>query len=68
MSKCMNRIYHSRHDSLLPVWHAANEIRQELLDFAKSQIKDTNFGLVGDPSSGELGISQAMVSTSKLEM
>lgn len=65
MSKCLNRIYTSRHDSLLPVWHAANEIRQELHDFAEKQIKDMNFGLIGDPSSGEVGVCQAMVSTSE---
>ncbi|KAF5632879.1 hypothetical protein F52700_6417 [Fusarium sp. NRRL 52700] len=52
-----------RHDSLLPVWNAAIEIRRELHQFAEQQLKDMKFGLVGDPSTGELGVCQAMVST-----
>lgn len=65
MDKCVKRIYSPRHDSLLPVWNAAVEIRRELLQFAEQQLKDMKFGLVGDPSTGELGVCQAMVSTSK---
>ncbi|KAH7152017.1 hypothetical protein B0J13DRAFT_254181 [Dactylonectria estremocensis] len=63
MSKCVRLIYSPRHDSLLPVWNAANEIRRELHRFAEKQLKDMKFGLVGDPSTGELGVCQAMVST-----
>ncbi|KAL6402083.1 hypothetical protein AUP68_14548 [Ilyonectria robusta] len=65
MSKCVRLIYSPRHDSLLPVWNAANEIRRELHRFAERQSKDMKFGLVGDASTGELGVCQAMVSTSK---
>ncbi|KAM0343592.1 hypothetical protein ACHAPU_008343 [Fusarium lateritium] len=63
MDKCVKRIYSPRHDSLLPVWNAAVEIRRELHHFAEHQLKDMKFGLVGDPSTGELGVCQAMVST-----
>lgn len=65
MDKCVKRIYSPRHDSLLPVWNAALEIRRELHQFAEQQLKDMKFGLIGDPSTGELGVCQAMVSTSK---
>lgn len=65
MSKCVSLIYSPRHDSLLPVWNAAIEIRRELHRFAEKQSKDMKFGLVGDASTGELGVCQAMVSTSK---
>lgn len=65
MDKCVKKIYSPRHDSLLPVWNAAIEIRRELHQFAEQQLKDMKFGLVGDPSTGELGVCQAMVSTSK---
>lgn len=66
MDKCAKRIYSPRHDSLLPVWNAAIEIRQELHCFAEQQLKDMKFCLVGDPSTGERGVCQAMVSTSEL--
>ncbi|EGU75837.1 hypothetical protein FOXB_13637 [Fusarium oxysporum f. sp. conglutinans Fo5176] len=51
-----------------PVWNAAIEIRRELHQFAEQQLKDMKFGLVGDPSTGELGVCQAMVSTKNLQM
>ncbi|KAL5589220.1 hypothetical protein FOBRF1_015748 [Fusarium oxysporum] len=63
MDKCAKRIYSPRHDSLLPVWNAAVEIRQELHCFAEQQLKDMKFCLIGDPSTGERGVCQAMVST-----
>ncbi|EMT68155.1 hypothetical protein FOC4_g10012565 [Fusarium odoratissimum] len=47
----------------LSLWNAAIEIRRELHQFAEQQLKDMKFGLVGDPSTGELGVCQAMVST-----
>ncbi|KAJ4141879.1 hypothetical protein NW754_014669 [Fusarium falciforme] len=62
MDKCVKRIYSPKHDSLLPVWNAAIEIRRELHRFAEKQLKDMKFGLVS-PTSGELGVCQAMVST-----
>ncbi|RMJ19669.1 hypothetical protein CDV36_000652 [Fusarium kuroshium] len=63
MDKCVKRIYSPKHDSLLPVWNAAIEIRRELHRFAERQLKDMKFGLVSDPTTGELGVCQAMVST-----
>ncbi|KAJ3458143.1 hypothetical protein MRS44_012252 [Fusarium solani] len=54
MDKCVKRIYSPKHDSLLPVWNAAIEIRRELHRFAEKQLKDMKFGLVS-PTSGELG-------------
>ncbi|KPM36879.1 hypothetical protein AK830_g9700 [Neonectria ditissima] len=63
MSKCVRLIYSPRHDSLLPVWKAATEIRRELHRFAEKQSKDMKFGVVGGLSTGELGVCQAMVST-----
>lgn len=65
MSKCVQLIYSPRHDSLLPVWKAAMEIRGELHRFAEKQSKDMKFGVVGGLSTGEHGVCQAMVSTSK---
>ncbi|RKK32775.1 hypothetical protein BFJ67_g14599 [Fusarium oxysporum f. sp. cepae] len=55
MDKCAKRIYSPRHDSLLPAWNAAIEIRRELHCFAEQQLKDMKFCLVGDPSTGERG-------------
>ncbi|CAI4214020.1 unnamed protein product [Parascedosporium putredinis] len=57
MAKCASKIYDDHHQSVLPLWHAANEIRRELHDYAEQQQQDMNFGLVGDASSGELGPS-----------
>jgi len=65
MSKCSSKIYDDQHHSILPLWHAANEIRRELHEFAEQQRKDMNFGLVGDPNTGELGVCQTIISTSK---
>jgi hypothetical protein len=65
MSKCVTRIYKQRHQSLAPIWDAANEIRRELQRFAEQQRSDLNFGLVGDPSTGEHGLCQTIISTSK---
>jgi hypothetical protein len=67
MSKCATLIYRQNHKSLAPVWNAANEIRRELLRFAEQQRKDLNFGLVGDPGTGELGVCQTVISTSKAQ-
>lgn len=64
MSKCVARIYREHHESLLPIWNAANEIRRDLRQFAKQQQQDLNFGLSGDTFDGELGVCQSIVSTS----
>lgn len=64
ISKCSDRIYAPRHDSLLPVWNFANEIRVELRQFAEQQPQAMGFSLVGDIKGGELGLCQAMLSTS----
>jgi hypothetical protein len=65
MSKCATAIYKQQHKSLAPIWDAAKGIRRELLRFAEQQRKDLNFGLVGDPGVGELGVCQTILSTSK---
>ena len=65
MSKCATLIYNQNHKSLAPIWKAANQIRRELLQFAEQQRKDFNFGLVGDPGAGELGVCQTIISTSR---
>ncbi|KAF7561008.1 hypothetical protein G7046_g3144 [Stylonectria norvegica] len=61
MCKVVNRIYSSRHESLLPVWNAATEIRRELQKFAEKQ--DMSFTLAGDLSTEELGVCRAIIST-----
>jgi hypothetical protein len=66
MSKCATLIYKQHYKSLAPIWKAANEIRRDLLRFAEQQRKDLNFGLVGDPNTGEVGVCQTIMSTSKL--
>lgn len=65
MAKCAYRIFGPRHESLLPVWNAANEIRRDLLAFADQQRTDMDLNLVGDPKPGEQGVWQVMVSTSE---
>jgi hypothetical protein len=65
MSKCDTLIYKQHHKSLATSWNAANEIRRDLLRFAEQQRKDLNFGLVGDPNTGEVGVCQTIMSTSK---
>ncbi|KAL1901803.1 hypothetical protein Sste5346_001506 [Sporothrix stenoceras] len=63
MSKSAACIYRRHHDSLLPLWTAANEIRRELRAFAEQQREDFNFGVIDDPTAGELGVCQTIVST-----
>ncbi|CAK7200544.1 hypothetical protein SEUCBS139899_003241 [Sporothrix eucalyptigena] len=63
MSKSATAIYRRHHDSLLPLWNAANEIRRELRAFAEQQREDFNFGVIDDPNAGELGVCQTIVST-----
>jgi hypothetical protein len=58
MSKCATRIYKQHHQSLAPIWEAANEILRELQRFAEQQRCDLNFGLVGNPGTGEGGLCQ----------
>lgn len=65
MSKCATLIYKQHHKSLASIWNAAKAIRRDLLRFAEQQRKDLNFGLVGDPSTGEVGVCQTIMSTSK---
>jgi hypothetical protein len=67
MSRCSTLIYKQQHTSLAPIWNAANEIRRDLLRFAEQQRKGMNFNLVGEPSTGELGVCQTMISTSKAQ-
>ncbi|CAK7271941.1 hypothetical protein SEPCBS119000_004864 [Sporothrix epigloea] len=63
MSKSAKAIYRKHHDSLLPLWIAANEIRLELRTVAVQLREDFNFGVRDDPNTGELGMCQAIVST-----
>lgn len=65
ISKCMDHIYAPRHDSVLPVWKFANEVRAELRHFAEKQPQTMGFELVGCAMEGELGICQTMLSTSE---
>lgn len=65
MSKSAACIYRQHYDSLLPLWNSANEIRRELRAFAEQQREDFNFGVVEDPTAGELGVCQTMVSACK---
>ncbi len=66
MSKSVARIYRrSPHDSLLPLWNAANDIRRELRLFAERQREVFNFGDSKGPHAGELGVCQTIVSTCK---
>ena len=65
ISKCMDHIYAPRHDSVLPVWKYANEIRVELRQFAEQLPQTLGFDLRGDVMEGELGICQTMLSTSE---
>lgn len=65
MSKSSESIYRRHHDSLLPLWTAANEVRRDLKAFAEQQRENFNFGLVDDPTAGELGVCQTIVSTCK---
>ena len=65
MAKCASRIFGPRHESLLPLWNAADEVRRDLIAFADQQQRDMDMNLVGDPKPGELGVWQVMISTSK---
>lgn len=65
MVKCASRIFGPRHESLLPVWNAAVEIRRDLIAFADQQHRDMDMNLVGDAKPGEQGVWQVMISTSE---
>uniref|UniRef100_A0A0B7JNW7 Zn(2)-C6 fungal-type domain-containing protein n=1 Tax=Bionectria ochroleuca TaxID=29856 RepID=A0A0B7JNW7_BIOOC len=63
MAKCTNQIYTPRHDSLMPMWNAANEIREQLHRFAECQPRDMGFELVGHTKPGEEGFCQTLLSS-----
>lgn len=65
MSTCASRIYKQDHESLLSVWIAANDIRRDLLAFADQQRKDMGFEMASDLQTGETGVLQTIISTSK---
>jgi hypothetical protein len=65
MAKCTNQIYTPRHDSLMPMWNAANEIREQLHRFAECQPRDMGFELVGHTKPGEEGFCQTLLSSSE---
>lgn len=66
VDKVVENLYSSKHSSLLPMWKAANEIRQDLHEFERQQAKDMDFELTGDPKDGEMGICQMILSNSEL--
>lgn len=66
MSKCVKSIYNQRHESLVPLWNAACEIRQELGRFAEQHMNDAKYDLFGDRTPTERGICQVMISTSEM--
>ena len=65
MSKCASRIYTQKHESLLALWTAANDIRQDLIKFGEENHKDMNFDFVADLKRGEAGVCQAIIFTGK---
>ena len=65
MTTCASRIYKQDHESILPIWAAANDIRRDLLAFADQQRRDMGFDLVSDVKMGEKGVWQTIISTSK---
>lgn len=65
MTMCASRIYGQDHETLLPIWAAANDIQRDLLAFAEQQRRDMGFDLVGDLKTGEKGVWQTIISTSK---
>ncbi|KAF4121283.1 Fungal trans [Geosmithia morbida] len=63
ISMCVQGIYAPRHSSLLPVWTSANEIRQELLQFAEKEPRKVGVKMTGSVQPGHLGFSQALLSS-----
>lgn len=65
MSTCASRIHKQDHESLLSIWTAANDIRRDLLAFAEQQREVMGFEMASDPQTGEKGVWQTIISTSK---
>ncbi|KAJ2898356.1 hypothetical protein MKZ38_003984 [Zalerion maritima] len=63
MSACASRIYNTKHQSLLTVWNAADDVRRQLHEFAQKPGHAMDIGLNGETAHGHLGVFQAMVST-----
>ncbi|KAI9896412.1 hypothetical protein N3K66_008584 [Trichothecium roseum] len=62
MKDCVSSIYMARHDSIVPVWHAATEIKGRLQRLAEDELKELAFG-AGEPfDSTEKRGSQAFLS------
>ncbi|KAL1970368.1 hypothetical protein VTN77DRAFT_5528 [Rasamsonia byssochlamydoides] len=61
MCKSAQNIYGQRHESLLPMWKAAKEIRRALQVFSQRLCDVMNFGLESSPKAGELGVCQTVL-------
>ncbi|KAH8695045.1 hypothetical protein BGW36DRAFT_428937 [Talaromyces proteolyticus] len=61
MAKSARNIYGQRHDSLLPMWKNAKEIRKDLQAFARRVRGVLNFGLEASPKPGEVGVCQTIL-------
>lgn len=65
MKDCVSSIYMARHDSIVPVWHAATEIKGRLQRLAEDELKELAFGAGESFDSTETRGSQAFLSASK---
>jgi len=65
INKAAQNIYGKRHDSLLPMWKCAREIRSDLQTFARRIAGVMKFGLDSSAKSGEVGICQCILMTCK---
>lgn len=63
INKASQNIYGKRHDSLLPMWKCAREIRSDLQTFARRIAGVMKFGLDSSAKTGEVGICQCMMMT-----
>ncbi|KAL1993761.1 hypothetical protein VTN49DRAFT_2430 [Thermomyces lanuginosus] len=63
INKAAQNIYGKRHDSLLPMWKCAREIRSDLQTFARRIAGVMKFGLDSSAKSGEVGICQCILMT-----
>ncbi|KAL1981394.1 hypothetical protein VTN96DRAFT_2696 [Rasamsonia emersonii] len=61
MCKSAQNIYGQRHESLLPMWKAAKEIRRALKVFSQRLCDVMNFWLESSPQAGELGVCQTVL-------
>lgn len=67
MCKSAQNIYGQRHESLLPMWKAAKEIRRALKVFSQRLCDVMNFWLESSPQAGELGVCQTVLLLRRLD-